>query len=309
MMIVLSEKELDCSKLPQGIRVVYINKHNIKKYNNNTEVVAIVGCRATAIKVNNMNFPKLKIFQLTSAGFDGVPIDDYRIKNIIVTNAGSVYSKPIAETVVYGMLQMAKKYRKNCKSHVFRLTRNYKYITELADKKVMIMGTGSIGTEIANRLIGFEMDIVGYDPFVQSKKPYLEIYNTVDDLKKNLNYCEYIISTMPDNSQTKGFIDKCILEYMNEDAVIINVGRKTVFNQEDLYNTLKDKKIKGAVLDMFEKLPNPITNKFRRLNNVIVLPGVAAISRECKERLKIHMTNNISLVLRGNKPFNIINEV
>ena len=60
---------------------------------------------------------------------------------------------------------------------------------------------------------------------------------------------------------------------------------------------------------MFEKLPNPITNKFRRLKNVIVLPGVSAISKEVNIRLKEHMSKNVIKVLEGEKPQNVINGV
>ena len=122
------------------------------------------------------------------------------------------------------------------------------------------------------------------------------------------NY-DYIVSTLPDNHETKGFIDKEIISLMKKNAVIVNVGRKAVFNEADLYSALKNKQIGGAVLDMFEKLPNPITNKFRRLSNVIVLPGVAAISKEVNDRLKKHMSDNILSVLSGEMPKNMINEV
>ena len=64
----------------------------------------------------------------------------------------------------------------------------------------------------------------------------------------------------------------------------------------------------GAVLDMFEKLPNPITNPFRRLSNVVVLPGVAAISREVNERLKAHMYRNLCACLNGEPIQNVINK-
>ena len=96
---------------------------------------------------------------------------------------------------------------------------------------------------------------------------------------------------------------------MKRTAVIVNVGRKAVFDQADFYLALKKKKIGGAVLDMFERLPNPITNKFRRLNNVVVLPGVAAISQEVNVRLKEHMYSNILASLQSNELKNIINGV
>ena len=71
---------------------------------------------------------------------------------------------------------------------------------------------------------------------------------------------------------------------------------------------LKEKSIGGAVLDMFERIPNPITNRFRRLRNVIVLPGVSAISQEVNGRLKMYCETNIASAIEGKKVTGIVNE-
>ena len=94
---------------------------------------------------------------------------------------------------------------------------------------------------------------------------------------------------------------------MKKTVVVVNVGRRAVFNETDFYQALKTKKIGGAVLDMFEKIPNPITNKFRRLSNVMVLPGVSAISQEVNERLRNYMSRNMIALLENKDVSNIIN--
>lgn len=118
---------------------------------------------------------------------------------------------------------------------------------------------------------------------------------------------DYIVSTLPDSEQTKGFINYELFNAMKKTVVVVNVGRRAVFNETDFYQALKTKKIGGAVLDMFEKIPNPITNKFRRLSNVMVLPGVSAISQEVDIRLCAHMTKNLQALLNGEKINNVIN--
>ena len=309
MQIVLSDKDLKQENLPEGVLVKKISYSSIDTYEHNQDVVAISGSRAMAIKVANMDFPNLKLFQLTSAGFDGVPNDVYAKKGIAVANAGSVYSVPIAETVVFGILTMAKKLRNNPNNRHFKLQRHYSTITELADKNVLIMGAGNIGTAIADRLKGFEMQIDGYDPYCPIKEQYQNIWRTRDELKNNLSKYDYIVSTLPDNSETKKSINSELFEMMKQTAVIINVGRRAVFDENDFYSVLKNHKIDGAVLDMFEKFPNPITNKFRRLKNVIVMPGVSAISKEVNERLKEHIYNNLDALLNGKEASSVINGV
>ena len=87
MQIVLSDKDLKQENLPEGVLVKKISYSSIDTYEHNQDVVAISGSRAMAIKAANMDFPNLKLFQLTSAGFDGVPNDVYAKKGIAVANA------------------------------------------------------------------------------------------------------------------------------------------------------------------------------------------------------------------------------
>lgn len=207
------------------------------------------------------------------------------------------------------MLAMAKRLHNNPNNRHFKIQRHYNMITELLGKSVLIMGAGNIGTAIAYRLWGFEMKIDGYDPYCEEKRPYNRIIRNRKELLSHLNEYDYVISTMPDNNQTKNFVNREFLENMKSVSVIINVGRRAVIDENDLYRALKSKKIDGAVLDIFEKFPNPIKNKFRRLHNVIVLPGVAAISKEVNIRLEQHMTKNILAALNGEIISNVINGV
>ena len=309
MRIVLSDKKLDNQRLPSDIEVIRVSLKELENYSKNPDVVAIAGSRAMAIRCADMDFPSLKLFQLTSAGFDGVPCQKYAEKGVPVANAGNVYSAPIAETVVFGILSAAKKLRANINNRRFKITRGYNLITELQNKHVLIMGAGNIGTAVAKRLSGFDMIIDGYDPYCSEKPQYRRILRSREELAEAIGSYDYIVSTMPDNEQTRKFIDAGLLSKCKATAVIVNVGRRAVFDEKALYRVLKEKKIGGAVLDMFEKLPNPITNKFRRLKNVMVLPGVAAISKEVNERLSEHMTNNVLASLSGEQISNVINGV
>ncbi len=309
MKFVLSDKIITNYEYPEDTAVKTVSYKDLDSYNNNEKVVAIAGSRAMAIKCADMNLPSLKLFQLTSAGFDGVPLEKFAEKGVAVANAGTVYSAPIAETVVFGILQIAKKLRRNPNNRHFKIYRHYNQITELSGKKVLIMGAGNIGTAVADRLSGFDMTIDGYDPYCAHKPQYSKMLRNCEELKANLGNYDYIVSTLPDNEETKGSINKELFDCMKKSAVIINVGRKAVFNENDFYTALKTKKIGGAVLDMFEKIPNPLTNKFRRLKNVIVLPGVSAISREVNDRLKDHMYKNIVASLNSEEVSNVINGV
>lgn len=309
MRIILTEIPLSENGMPNDVKIISLKYNEFEKFNNNEDVIAVVGSRAASRKCSTLNFPSLKLFQLTSAGFDGVPLEMYFAHGVAVANAGSVYSVPIAETVIFGMLQIAKKLRKNPNNRRFKLFRRYRFISELYEKRVLILGAGNIGTSVADRLLGFGMRIDAFDPYCAEKPQYERIIREQNELLSALQQYDYIVSTLPDNEQTKGFIDKAFLSELKSSAVIINVGRKSVIDENALYHALKTCRIAGAVLDIFEKVPNPVTNKFRRLKNVIVLPGVAAISQEVNVRLRDHICQNIASTVEGKQIRNVINGV
>ena len=309
MKIILSDKELNQSEFPEDVILERVTYKTLDNFNKRIEVIAIAGSRAMAIKAASMDFPEWKLFQRTSAGFDGVPNDVFASNGIAVATVGNVYSAPIAETVIFGMLTMAKKLRNNPNNRHFKLQRHYDAISELLDKNVLILGAGSIGTAVAQRLSGFEMMIDGYAQKEGNRPFFNHIICRREELLKELNGYDYIVSTLPDNALTRKFIDAEIFKQMKNTAVVVNVGRKDVFNQDDFFQALRRGQIGGAVLDMFEKIPNPIQNKFRRLSNVIVLPGVAAISQEVNLRLIKHLTKNLLAVINGTEICNVINGV
>lgn len=309
MRIVLTDKDLCSSEFPSDVQVVKTTYKSMDAYEHNSDVVAIAGSRAMAIKANKMDFPALKFFQLTSAGFDGVPLKELGQKGVRVANAGSTYSVPIAETVVMGMLLMAKRLHSNPNNRHAKIQRHYIEIRELYDKKVMILGAGSIGTEIAKRLSGFGMTVDGYAQSEGTRTYFNHVICGREVLLSVIGEYDYVISTLPDNEKTRGFFNKEILDGMKQTAVVVNVGRKSVFQEGDFFAALRNQLIGGAVLDMFERIPNPVTNKFRRLRNVIVLPGVSAISQEVNKRLKYFLTRNILAVLQEQNPNHIINSV
>lgn len=205
MRIVLTNTSLNDEELPADLQVEDVSLKSIDSFEHNSDVVAIVGSRALAIKAEKMDFPSLKLIQLTSAGFDGVPVKEYESKGVSVQNAGGIYSVPIAETVVFGMLSMAKKLRSNPNNRRPKLTRHYSSISELAEKRVMILGAGSIGTEVAKRLSGFDMIVDGYARSEKTRPYFNHVYSGRAQLETIIGNYDYIVSTLPQSQQTQFF--------------------------------------------------------------------------------------------------------
>lgn len=287
--------------------IQYVQGDELLSFNNKVEVRALVCSRGFVKTVLDAGLPSLRFIQLLSAGYEGVDLEECTKRGIVVSNAANVYSIGMAEFVVLCILRSAKRYNASINNNRIRLLRNYKFITELAGKSVVVLGVGGIGSEVAQRLQAFDMNVYGFARQTKEKPCFNEIVHTKKELKELLRRSDYVVSTLPDNRDTTGFVDRELLECMKENVTIVNVGRRKVLNEDDLFSFLKVHKQATAFLDMFEKLPNPITNRFRRLRNVCVLPGVTAISQEIDARLYKLVENNLKHIANNERPINILN--
>lgn len=293
-MILCSDKR----KCPQLEDIQIVDVMKIRRYEGDTRVESLICSRDVAQVAQQMNLPNLRMIQLFSAGFDGIDLKLLQSKGIHLCNAANVYNTGMAEFVVYAMLMRAKRYHKSLKNHTLRLFRNYHYLTELAGKTVGILGAGNIGGQIAKRLEAFEMHVLGYDIKTDGRPHFEKIYNK-EGLTEFLGRCDYIVNCMPLFKSTEGMLCKDWFDKMKADVTIVNVGRKKIINDKDFLAFLKGHKEATAVLDMFEKIPNPITNPYRRLSNVLVLPGVTAISKEIDEKLSNLIMENMRRLKSG----------
>ena len=301
-MIILTDSSKYCPDFPE--RVVTKVK-NADKYSGNKEVIAVFGSRAMAIKVLSMDLPNLKVIQLFSAGYDGIDLDMIKQKGITLCNAANVYNYGMAEFVVYAMLRRAKRYHRSIKNLWLRPLRNYHYITELYGKTVGIIGCGNIGQQVAKRLYGFDMKIIGYDVF-NNDRPYFEKIYGLEEKEQFVSQCDYVVNIIPLMPSTTHMLNQSWLDLMKEDVTLINIARKGTINDRDLLSFLKTHKEATAILDMLEMIPNPITNPYRRLSNVLVLPGVTADSIESMERLHKLLLTNIENIKYNKNLINVI---
>lgn len=301
-MIILTDSNKNCPEFEE--RIIVDNK-NINQYVGNHEVKAIFCSRATAKQILNLNFPELKFIQLFSAGYDGINLDIIKKRGITLCNAANVYNIEMAEFVVYAMLMRAKRYHHSIKNHFLRPFRNYHYITELYGKTVGIMGCGNIGKQIAKRLSAFDMKVIGFDTKVESNSFFEIIYG---ELEKHIfiSQCDYLVNCIPLTPKTEKMFDHSWFNLMKKDITIINVARKELINNTDFYIFLKENHDVTAILDMFELIPNPITNPYRRLSNVLILPGVTAISNESLLRLHNLLRNNRDNFINNKPLLNVI---
>lgn len=234
-------------------------------------------------------FEKLSYIQLTSAGYDRVPMDYVKEHHIEIYNARGVYSIPMAEFAIGGVLQLYKQARifsNNQKNHQWIKRRG---LLELNEKSVCIIGCGSVGTECAKRFSAFGCHVVGIDLYPGENQYYQKILH-LNMLDTVLPEMDIIVLTIPLTKETHYLINNSRLEKLKEGAVLVNVARGAVVDIVALENNLDH--LGGAVLDVFEEEPLSKENKLWDRENVILTPHNSFVGENNQKRLsKIIMEN------------------
>lgn len=215
-------------------------------------------------------FTNLRYIQLTSAGYDRVPMDYVGERGIKIHNARGVYSIPVAEFAVACVLCLYKNlpfFLGNKSTHTWEKKRS---IQELYGKKVCILGCGSVGTECAKRFEAMGCTVYGIDPVVREHKNFFCIYHT-DDVKDVLHKSDIVVITLPLTNQTRHMFDKKMLAELPDGVMLVNTARGALVETSALIDQLRSGRI-CAVLDVFEEEPLPEDSPLWNMENVIITP-------------------------------------
>lgn len=289
--------------------VIYI-KDERNKITRDVSEVDIVVCNSLFLYNPIENFKQLKFIQLTSAGFDRIPMDYIKSSNIQVKNAKGVYSVPMAEWAILMILQLYKK------SRIFnQLQSSHNWIKqddllELRDKTAIIVGFGNVGREIAKRLRPFDVYIIGIDLCIIETNLADEFY-LYEDIDKVINRADILILALGLTKKNYHFLNKVRLAKLNRNCILINVSRGALIDESAMTRALEDKKILGAGLDVFEEEPLSSQSPLWDLENVIITPHNSYLSDKTRNRLYDLITNNIKnymekysgLSTKVNKPY------
>lgn len=240
-------------------------------------------------------FTSLRYIQLTSAGFDRVDVDYINAHNISLFNARGVYSVPMAEYALCGVLQLLKNTRffdKNQKEHLWIKNRA---MLELYGKTVCIVGCGNVGTECAKRFKAFGCNVIGVDLFPREDENYSIIY-PLQKLKDVLTDAFVTVLTLPLTDESYHIINADVLSSLPYGAILVNIARGGVIDTTALVNALSNGSVGGAVLDVFEDEPLNEDSPLWDMNNVIVTPHNSFVGDGNGQRL----ANVIMANLRGN---------
>ncbi len=240
-------------------------------------------------------FSKLKYIQLTSAGYDRVLVEYVRKQGIRINNAKGVYSTPMAEWVVMSVLLIYKNMREFFRKQQHRNWEKDRTLLELTDKKVCIVGYGSVGQEVAKRLAAFDTEITVVN---RSEVDDVLVHRWVplEQIDEALPEADIVILCIALTQDTKGLFDNDRLTKMKEESALVNVSRGAVINEKALVQHLKEGKFRGVALDVFEEEPLSENSDLWDNPRVIITPHNSFVGDKVEERMVQVIYDNLQSV-------------
>ena len=189
------------------------------------------------------SFTSLRYIQLTSAGFDRIPMDYVQAKGIEIHNARGVYSVPMAEFVLAGVLERYKSLSVFRRQQEERKWNKIRSLRELAGKRVVIVGCGDVGTECAKRFRAFGCSVIGVNRSVRASA-YFDAVHGLEALDEELRAADIVVVTIALADETRGLVKARLLK---PDALLVNISRGGTVDLADAKCEL--------LLDVFEHEP------------------------------------------------------
>lgn len=220
-------------------------------------------------------FPSIEWVHVRSAGIDFVVSDELSQSDVVVTNAKGQFSSSLAEYAMMACSYFAKDLPRLLKQQKEKDWNKYD-VEELRGKTLGIVGYGDIGRACAKLAHVYGMKIIALrrNPKLSVNDPFCSVVYGTDKASLNqlMSESDYIVCSAPSTVETRGMVNADAFEAVKENAVFINLGRGPVVDEDAMIEALKNGKLKGAALDVFDQEPLPKDNELWSLSNVLLSP-------------------------------------
>ena len=293
--------EVDLTKVSQEQLVRYINENHI---------VVILVRSATQVRADIIdNCPSIKIIGRGGVGMDNIDVDYAKSKGINVINTPAASSKSVAELVfshLFGCVRFLHESNRSMPldgdSKFKELKKAYAGGSELAGKKIGIIGFGRIGQEVAKIAIGIGMNVIFYDKFIEETSLDIEFFDgrnitfnlissTFDEVLENSDFISVHIP-----ASDKYIIDSKEIEKMKDGVGLFNLSRGGIVNEEELLKSINSGKVSFAGIDTFENEPVP-SMKLLMNSNISLTPHIGAATSEAQDRIGVELADKINEIL------------
>ncbi len=254
--------------------------------------------------------PKLRVISNYAVGYDNIDVPEATKRGIMVTNTPGVLTETTADLAFALILATARRIVEADKYTRRGIWKTWGPMLLLGrdvyGATLGIIGFGRIGQAVARRAKGFNMRILYYD-IKRDEKGEKELGAEYRDLHSLLKEADIVTIHTPLTSQTYHMMGEKELSLMKPTAILVNTARGAVVDQRALYKVLKEKRIFGAGLDVYEKEPIDKDDPLIELDNVVLLPHIGSASVETRTKMAIIAAENLLLALRGERPHYLVN--
>ena len=248
---------------------------------------------------------KLRWFQCTGAGIDSLfPVRD-KVSHISVTNARGIHGEIIADYVMAGVTMLHWDFGRFLREQEQK-TWSPRFVTPLSEKKLGVVGLGSIGSTIARRAKSTGMTVIGSKRDISVPVEGVDRLFSAESVREMLPLCDFVVLALPSTPDTIGHIGAKELACIRKDAFLINIARGNVIVEAELIKSLETRAIAGAMLDVFEREPLPKESPLWKMPNVIVTPHVAGSPTQYAERVFEIFAENIDRFLKAEPLKNLV---
>jgi phosphoglycerate dehydrogenase-like enzyme len=249
----------------------------------------------------------LKMICVCHTGYDNIDLQAATSHGVIVSNVPDYASEAVAEFVFALALDLLRKIEvADVMAHKGEFDDHY-YLSNklLAGKTIGVIGAGNIGNRVMQIAHSFDMNVISTTahPSFERERELGAKFMPLDDL---LTESDIVTLHIPLTPKTGYLIGARELELMKPTAILINTSRGKIVNEEALLDILREKKIAGAALDVFEKEPIKRDNPLLELDNLVLTPHIAYLSEETIDMCANIVAENIEMFLNG-KPQHVVN--
>ncbi|MFU0506140.1 hydroxyacid dehydrogenase [Pseudaminobacter sp. NGMCC 1.201702] len=252
--------------------------------------------------------PALRAAIRHGAGLDMIPVAAATKAGVLVANVPGVNARSVAEHVIFVTLALLRRFRAmdgDLRTLGWLAARDHANLTnELSGRTIGIVGMGNVGRAV----FSIARDGFGLNVFANTRNPAnLPSGARFGTIERLVEESDVIVLCCPLTPETTGLISRERIGRMKSSALLVNVSRGPVIDDDALIEALRENRLAGAALDVFATQPLPSDHPYFSLPNVIVTPHMAGITEESMERMGIGAAAEAIRVLAGELPVNLCN--
>lgn len=243
----------------------------------------------------------LKWLQIWAAGIERMPLATMRERGIWLTNVSGVHAYPISESVFAMLLAYTRRLHRAIRNQSERRWEPQGDQGEAHGRTMAVLGVGAIGAEVARIAKAFGMTVLGVRRSGQPE-PFVDRMTTFEGLPEVLAESDYVVNCLPLTAETRHIIGRESFRRMKPGAFYINIGRGGTTDTEALLEALREGRLGGAGLDVFEQEPLPADHPLWTMDNVIVTPHHTGRTDHYNRRGTDIFVANLEAYVQGKMP-------